>query len=109
MERLLEALPPGLQAHVAESPKMPGVRFVSLTKEGVSKLSAARLVAEAYGLPLSECAMVGDGENDLELLRAVGVGIAMGNAPPSVKRAAQRVVAPVEACGLAEALRLLRG
>lgn len=87
---------------------MPGVRFVSLTKEGVSKLSAARLVAEAYGLPLSECAMVGDGENDLELLRAVGVGIAMGNAP-SVKRAAQRVVAPVEACGLAEALRLLRG
>lgn len=52
--------------------------------------------------------MVGDGENDLELLRAVGVGIAMGNAP-SVKRAAQRVVAPVEACGLAEALRLLRG
>lgn len=82
MERLLEALPPGLQAHVAESPKMPGVRFVSLTKEGVSKLSAARLVAEAYGLPLSECAMVGDGENDLELLRAVGVGIAMGNAPP---------------------------
>jgi len=26
-----------------------------------------------------------------------------------VKRAAQRVVAPVEACGLAEALRLLRG
>lgn len=109
VERLLEALPPGLQAHVAESPKMPGVRFVSLTKEGVSKLSAARLVAEAYGLPLSECAMVGDGENDLELLRAVGVGIAMGNAPPSVKRAAQRVVAPVEACGLAEALRLLRG
>lgn len=47
----------------------------------MSKLSAARLVAEAYGLPLSECAMVGDGENDLELLRAVGVGIAMGNAP----------------------------
>lgn len=47
--------------------------------------------------------MVGDGENDLELIRAVGLGIAMGNASPSVKRAARRVVAPVEACGLAEA------
>lgn len=104
---LLDRLPPGLSAHVAESPKMPGVRFVSLTKRGVSKLSAARLVAEAYGLSLAACAMVGDGENDLELIRAVGLGIAMGNAPPSVKRAAQRVVAPVEACGLAEALDLL--
>jgi Cof subfamily protein (haloacid dehalogenase superfamily) len=104
---LLDALPPGLTYHVAESPKMPGVRFVSLTKEGVSKLSAARLVAEAYGLSLAECAMVGDGENDLELIRAVGLGVAMGNAPESVKRAAKRVVAPVEACGLGEALDLL--
>ncbi|MFZ8812636.1 MAG: HAD family hydrolase [Thermus aquaticus] len=104
---LLDALPPGLTYHVAESPKMPGVRFVSLTKKGVSKLSAARLVAEAYGLSLAECAMVGDGENDLELIRAVGLGVAMGNAPESVKRAAKRVVAPVEACGLGEALDLL--
>ncbi len=103
----LEGLPPGLAAHVAESPKMPGVRFVSLTKKGVGKLSAARFVAEAYGLSLEECAMVGDGENDLEVIRAVGLGIAMGNAPEKVKRAAKRVVAPVEACGLAEALDLL--
>ncbi|WP_105317610.1 HAD family hydrolase [Thermus tenuipuniceus] len=106
---LLDRLPPGLSPHVAESPKMPGVRFVSLTKRGVSKLSAARFVAESYGLTLAQCAMVGDGENDLELLRAVGVGIAMGNAPESVRRAAHRVVAPVEACGLAEALLGLLG
>ncbi|AEV16556.1 Haloacid dehalogenase domain protein hydrolase [Thermus sp. CCB_US3_UF1] len=105
----LEGLPPELEAHVAESPKMPGVRFVSLTQRGVSKLSAARFVAEAYGLSLAECGMVGDGENDLEVIRAVGLGIAMGNAPQSVQRAAKRVVAPVEACGLAEALRSLLG
>ncbi|WP_038042132.1 HAD family hydrolase [Thermus tengchongensis] len=105
----LDRLPPGLSPHIAESPKMPGVRFVSLTKKGVSKLSAARFVAEAYGLGLEACAMVGDGENDLELLRAVGLGVAMGNAPESVRKAAQRVVAPVEACGLAEALLGLLG
>ncbi|WP_117237148.1 HAD family hydrolase [Thermus sediminis] len=103
----LECLPPELSFHIAESPGMPGVRFVSLTKRGVSKLSAARRVAEAHGLSLEEAAMVGDGENDLELIRAVGLGIAMGNAPPSVKQAAKKVVAPVEACGLAEALGLL--
>lgn len=48
---LLDGLPPGLQAHVAESPKMPGVRFVSLTRQGVSKLTAARFVAEATAFP----------------------------------------------------------
>ncbi|GAB5602601.1 HAD family hydrolase [Thermus sp. FJN-A] len=105
----LDGLPPGLAAHLAESPKMPGVRFVSLTKRGVSKLSAARLVAEAHGLTLAECAMVGDGENDLELIQAVGLGIAMGNASPAVRQAAQKVVAPVEACGLAEALEAVLG
>ncbi|WP_038057328.1 HAD family hydrolase [Thermus amyloliquefaciens] len=106
---LMDRLPQELQAHVAESPRMPGVRFVSLTKRGVSKLTAARFVAENHGLTLAQCAMVGDGENDLELLRAVGMGIAMGNAPESVRKAAKRVVAPVEACGLAEALLGLLG
>jgi hypothetical protein len=48
---LLDALPPGLTYHVAESPKMPGVRFVSLTKAGVSKLSAARLVPRPTASP----------------------------------------------------------
>ncbi|WP_253705252.1 HAD family hydrolase [Thermus scotoductus] len=104
---LMDPLPQELQAHVAESPRMPGVRFVSLTKRGVSKLSAARFVAESYGLTLAQCAMVGDGENDLELIQGVGLGIAMGNASPQVKKVAQRVVAPVEACGLAEALASL--
>ncbi len=66
---------------MAESPKMPGVRFVSLTRQGVSKLTAARFVAEAYGLSLEEAAMVGDGENDLELIRAVGLGIAWETPP----------------------------
>ncbi|GAA6755856.1 HAD family hydrolase [Thermus sp. 2.9] len=104
---LLDALPQELSAHVAESPKMPGVRFVSLTQKGVGKLFGARLVAEAHGLDLRQCAMVGDGENDLEVIQSVGLGIAMGNAPLSVKRAAKKVVAPVEACGLAEALAAL--
>ncbi|GLV46840.1 hydrolase [Thermus sp. LT1-2-5] len=104
---LLDALPQELSAHIAESPKMPGVRFVSLTRKGVGKRLGAQLVAEAHGLDLKACAMVGDGENDLEVIQAVGLGIAMGNAPLRVKRVAKKVVAPVEACGLAEALASL--
>ncbi len=104
LEAFLQGLPPGLEAHLAQSPRMPHVTFLSLTRKGVGKRAAAERVAQAYGLGLEEAAMVGDGENDLELIQAVGMGIAMGNAPEGVKRAAKRVVAPVEACGLAEAL-----
>jgi hydroxymethylpyrimidine pyrophosphatase-like HAD family hydrolase len=52
--------------------------------------------------------MVGDGENDLELIQATGLGIAMGNAPEQVKRAAKRVVGPVDACGLEQALSIIQ-
>ncbi|MGQ9735094.1 MAG: HAD family hydrolase [Thermaceae bacterium] len=102
-------LHPLADLHTATSPRMPGVLFASFTKKGTSKLSAAWFLASAYGLGLEEAAMVGDGENDLELLQAVGLGIAMGNAPERVKRVAKKVVGPVEACGLAEALAWLRG
>jgi hydroxymethylpyrimidine pyrophosphatase-like HAD family hydrolase len=52
--------------------------------------------------------MVGDGENDLELIRAAGLGIAMGNAPDLVQQAADRVVNSVGECGLEQALDMLR-
>lgn len=94
----------GVELHEATSPGVPGIGFNSVTAAGVSKLSAARWVAEHYGLGLERCAMVGDGENDLELILAAGLGIAMGNAPQSVKERSKRVVGRVEECGLAQAL-----
>lgn len=101
--RLLE----GVELHEATSPALPGIGFNSVTASGVSKLSAARFVAAYYQLGIESAAMVGDGENDLELIQSVGLGIAMGEAPASVKKAARRVVSTVENCGLAEALQLV--
>ena len=100
-----EALGLGLDLHEATSPATPGIVYASLTAPGVGKLVAARYVAERLGVDLArEAAAVGDGRNDLELLRSVRLGVAMGNAPEEVKRAARLVVSPVEECGLAEAL-----
>lgn len=98
---------PEVELHEATSPGMPGVVFSSVTAAGVSKKVAAAWVAAQLGIDLGHCAMVGDGENDLELIQAVALGIAMGNAPETVKRAAQQVVGPVEACGLEQALDLI--
>ena len=49
----------------------------------------------------------GDQWNDVEMLEAAGLGIAMGNAPPGVQARADRVVGSCEADGLADALAAL--
>lgn len=59
---------------------------------GVNKGSTLALIALMYGIPLEQCAAVGDSENDLPMLEAAGLAIAMGNAPEHVRAAAQRVV-----------------
>ena len=59
---------------------------------GVNKGSTLALIALMYGIPLEQCAAVGDSENDLPMLEAAGLSIAMGNAPEHVRAAAQQVV-----------------
>ena len=65
---------------------------------GVNKGSTLALIALMYGIPLEQCAAVGDSENDLPMLEAAGLSIAMGNAPEHV-RAAARLVAPANSDG----------
>lgn len=62
-----------------------------LTAGGADKGAALAVIAGMYGVPLDQCAAVGDSENDLSALGAVGMPIAMGNAPRNVKDAAARI------------------
>ena len=96
----------GLSLHPAGSPAMPGTMFVSVTREGVSKGSAIRSVAARYGLSTSQVMMVGDGENDVAAMQAVGHPVAMGNAEAAAVAASRYRVATVDEAGLAEALDL---
>ena len=47
----------------------------------------------------------GDGENDMDMLRFAGVGVAMGNACDAVKAAADYVTDTVDNDGIEKALR----
>jgi Cof subfamily protein (haloacid dehalogenase superfamily) len=100
---------PGLEVSQATSPAMPGTTFVNLTPTGVGKASAVRSVASAYGIPLEQVMMVGDGRNDMAAMQAVGFPVAMGNSHPEVHGVARLTVGHVDDGGLEEALAAAQG
>lgn len=54
---------------------------------------------------MSEVAAAGDSLNDVEMIRSAGFGVAMGNAQPAVKQAAQWVTATNNEDGVALMIR----
>jgi Cof subfamily protein (haloacid dehalogenase superfamily) len=95
---------PLLEISVASHPDLPQACFTSVTARGISKASAATVLAQHYGLDLNQTAMIGDGDNDLGVLSVVGLPIAMGNATHTVKAAATQIVGHVDENGFAEAV-----
>jgi Cof subfamily protein (haloacid dehalogenase superfamily) len=86
----------GAEAHLVNSHP----HHLELLPAGVSKGAALRFVARHLGVPLSRVIAVGDEENDLEMLREAGLGIAMAHAPEAVRAAADRVAPAADAGGL---------
>ena len=62
--------------------------WLDLAPVGVSKASGLQLVVEELGLAAADVLAIGDGRNDLEMLRWAGRGVAMGQAVPEVHDAA---------------------
>ena len=62
---------------------------------GSGKAQAILKVLQHYGLEPAQAMAFGDGCNDMEMLRCVGTGVAMGNADPRVKAIAKAQCPPV--------------
>ncbi len=80
------------------------VDFVEVVDPAVNKGEALAFVAQRYGVSLEETMAVGDAWNDVPLLDAAGVGIAMGSGPPELVAHADHVVGDVAHDGVAEAI-----
>ena len=65
--------------------------FLELAAPGVTKAEGLAFAAELLGVDLSRIVAFGDGENDVELVRAVGYGVAVANAHERVLEAADFV------------------
>jgi len=74
--------------------------FIEAVPPGVSKGRAVDRLAEHLGFSRSETIAVGDNENDLAMVEWAGLGVAMGNATPEVKAAADWVAPPVTEDGV---------
>jgi phosphoglycolate phosphatase (TIGR01487 family) len=72
---------------------------------GVNKGTALRELAGTMGILPSEMMAVGDSENDIEMLEAAGIGVAVRNAPAPTQSAADWVTEAAYGDGFVEAVR----
>ncbi|WP_061601698.1 Cof-type HAD-IIB family hydrolase [Streptococcus gordonii] len=79
--------------------------YMEVTAKHVSKEQALHEIAQHYQVPLEEVMTVGDNFNDLPMLRLAGLGVAMGNAPETVKTEANAVTKSNNEHGVAEAIK----
>ncbi|WP_234031393.1 HAD family hydrolase [Lentibacillus cibarius] len=69
---------------------------------GVSKWAAIQVLIRVFGINPEETAAIGDGQNDIQMLRYAGISAAMANADQEVKAAADVTTGHHEQDGLAE-------
>lgn len=82
--------------------------ILEVGKRGVNKGSGLKHVASVLGIDLSHTVAVGDGSNDVAMLEAAGLGIAMGNGCAQTKAVADWVAPPIDEDGLAAAIEYAR-
>ncbi|MFC9538532.1 Cof-type HAD-IIB family hydrolase [Lysinibacillus sp. NPDC056959] len=92
----------------------PNVQFIrwhryscDILPKGGSKATGIEKVLEKMGLTLNDAIAFGDGMNDIEMLQAVGTGVAMGNGHERVKAVATHIAEHVDEDGLAKIMRQL--
>lgn len=82
--------------------------WLDIAPDGVNKATGLERVREALGIPRSRVFTAGDGRNDIDMLEWTvaggGMGVAMGQSPEEVARAATEVTGTDLDDGLAAAL-----
>ena len=93
---------------LAHAPGMKSARWISSFADMIpsdgGKPEGIREVLRRENIDISECMAFGDGGNDITMLQACGIGVAMGNAEERVKAAADYVTSSVDEDGIARAL-----
>ncbi len=75
--------------------------------KGVNKWTGCQWVLAQTGFRSEQAIAFGDGLNDMQMLKGVGLGIAMDNGHPELKAIARRIAPPLQQDGIARMLHTL--
>lgn len=79
--------------------------WYKFTPKGVTKQSSVQIICDLYGVTAKDVVAFGDDYSDIDMLKIAGVGVAMGNAIPEVKEAADIVIGTNDEDGIADYLK----
>lgn len=82
-----------------------GENYLEFLNKNTDKGSAIKILAKKLGIKSQDVICIGDAENDINMIKYAGLGIAMGNAYTSVKKAADYVTRTNEEDGVAHAIK----
>ena len=100
------------EEHLLEKVVPEGCKMLRWSDHGVDLVSAQggkvegmKFVLERFGFTPEEILAFGDAENDIEMLKFAGTGVAMGNAKEAVKAAADYITEDIDEGGIEKALK----
>lgn len=81
-----------------------GIANVEIIPAGCNKAAGVLEMARLFHVDMSSVMTIGDYENDVPMLQAAGLGVAMGNALDNIKHCVNHVTASNDEDGLAKAI-----
>lgn len=78
--------------------------FIEIMPKNVDKASSLDKLLETIGIIRENAICCGDGFNDVSMIKYAGIGVAMGNAQPEVKKAADYITATNDEDGLIQVI-----
>ena len=77
-------------------------RIITIHNIQSTKMNGIKTLAERYGISLNQIVAFGDDYNDIDMLSSCGIGVAVENALPEVKKAAREITESNEQDGVAK-------
>lgn len=78
---------------------------LEVNPRGVNKAQGLQVVCDVLGIQRDQVIAIGDSRNDIAMIKWAGLGVAMGNAQPEVKSAADVITTRLEEDGVAHIVR----
>lgn len=101
-EEVLRRVKPKLEATGLFNITGSIARSMEINDKSCSKGAAITELCRRLGIDIARAAAVGDSNNDLEMIKTAGCGVAMGNAKPAVKEIADHITDSNDEDGVAK-------